>query len=183
MNKMKSSNLEAAFKLMSIFLICFSLICLNGCEALQKKFIRKHKGEQTHEENVVFEPQEYPSQEFTNDQLYQNHYLLWKSWKQELSENLDFDRSSLVTITNHKKQVDSSKEMLANLEAMKFLLMEVQQKGLEKVIQKAKIINDKILSGNLNASDLNVIKSDLETLERDVRKSYAYNKVKNFIKK
>jgi hypothetical protein len=179
----KIKNPKSALKVTVVLLISFSLLCLGGCEAMKKKFIRKHKGEEQQEPDVVFEPQEYPSQGFTNAQLYQNHYLLWKSWKQELSESLDFDRSGLLPNINHKKLMENSKEMISNLEAMKPLLVEEQQKGLEKIIQKAKIINDKISADNLNANNLYILKSDLETLESSVRKNYTYNKVKKFIKK
>ncbi len=170
-------------KFLAIALISFSLSCLSGCEALKKKFIRKHRGEEKEEVDVVFEPVEYPAQQYSNDELYQNHYLLWKSWKQELSESLDYDMGSLVPIANAKKQIANSKEMIANLEAMKALLPEEQQKGLEKLIQKAKITNDKIMAGNLNANGMNMLRGDLETLEKKVRDNYSYKKMKDFIKK
>ncbi|MDP2939379.1 MAG: hypothetical protein Q8O13_04770 [Candidatus Omnitrophota bacterium] len=175
MNKLKEF-FNPNFKLILIIFLSFSLISLAGCEALKKKFIRKHKGEQKEEVQVIFEPQEYPLQEFTNEELYQNHYLLWKSWKQELSE-------ALQEGINNKKRIESVKEMIAHLEAMKFLLLDNHQKQLELFIQSAKKINDKILAGRLNNSDFMVLRNNLETLEKNIRNNYSYKKVKDFIKK
>ncbi len=162
-------------KFLVIALVSFSFLSICGCEAFKKKFIRKHKEEEK-EEDVIFEPVEYPSQQYSNDELYQNHFLLWKSWKQELSD-------SLQAGVNFKKQVQNSREMLVNLEAMKLLLQEDRQKGLGVIIQNATKINDKIISGSLNSSDYYILKSNLETLEKNVREGYAYKKVKDFIKK
>ncbi len=176
MNKIKNFSFQKVSKLYTAILISFSLICLSGCEALKKKFIRKHRGEEKEVEVVVFEPQEYPLQEFTNGELYQNHYLLWKSWKQELSESLEEG-------VNHKKQRENAKEMLINLEAMKILLQNDRQKGLDLFMQNAKKINEKISAGSLNSSDFSSLKNDLETLEKKVRNGYSYKKIKDFIKK
>jgi hypothetical protein len=163
-------------KLIFIIFISVSLLSLGGCEALKKKFVRKHKGEQTEEPQVIFEPQEYPMQEFSNTELYENHYLLWKSWKGELSD-------SLQEGVSYKKQIENAKEMIANLEAMKLLLQEEHQKVLVLLIQDAKKINERILSRNLNNTDFIILRNNLETLEKRVRKDYSYKKVKDFIKK
>jgi hypothetical protein len=138
MNKITNFKLKSSARLMTIFLISFSLICISGCEALNKKFVRKHKGEQEKEPDVVFEPKEYPVQGLSNDQLYQNHYLLWRSWKQELSEGLNLDTSNLVINIGYKRLLGDSKEMIANLEAMKLLLQSEQQKGLDIFIPEGK---------------------------------------------
>lgn len=176
MNKIKKFKFVGGLKLFTVILTIFSLICLSGCETLKKKFIRKHKGEPEEEKGVVFEPQEYPSQQFSNIELYQNNYLLWKSWKQELSD-------SLQEGVNRKKQIENAKEMVVNLEAMKSLLQEDKQKALGLLIQNAQNINDKIADVNLNSTDLTRLKQDLETLEKNVRKDFSYKKVKDFIKK
>src|SRR5512137_2667458 len=108
---------EHLIRMIRLCIAVFLIGALLGCDAFVRKFTRKRKKDVSTEEELVIVPQEYKTPGLSKSERYQQYYLFWKSWQDELSE-------SLKSGTNRKKQISSAKEAIKNLELMQSLLQD-----------------------------------------------------------
>jgi chemotaxis protein histidine kinase CheA len=154
-----------------IAIICVVLPIMTGCEALVRKFTRKPKKDQLPKEELVLMPQEYVPPKLSKEELYQQYFLFWKSWQDELVNAL------IENNTNQKKQISCAQEALKNLTQMTALLSAAQQKKIAVYVSQldelaTSIQND--IYGNRMVSH----RQAAERLLRDILKDFSFEKIK-----
>ena len=107
-------------RLMRAIPACATILCvllfLCGCEAFARKFTRKQKKEDKPQEIMVLNPQAYPDAKADKEDEYRQYFMFWKSWHEELIDNLSDESPSM------RRQLDSVKEAINNLSEMQKLL-------------------------------------------------------------
>ncbi len=159
----------------TIFLVTSFLlvVTLVGCEAFVRKFTRKPKTENLPREEMILTPQEYKVPQVSNEDLYQQHFLFWKSWNDELIESLSSGGS-------HKKQLSCIREAIKNLANLKDLLGKEKQKKLEVYLTLLKTLEisiDKDIYGNNWAAN----RQAAEQIRRNIARDFPYNKAKKYL--
>ncbi len=152
---------------------CFLLSTLAGCESFVRKFTRKPKKTEQAVE-MVLAPEEYKGPDMTKEELYRQYFLFWQSWEGEL-ENALTHKASL------KKKVDCVQEALKNLVNMKEMLVPEMQKNLDVYVGKTIGLLASIRS-DIYGSENNLNLKDAERIKMDIHKSFAYPKIKNYLK-
>ena len=170
---MQNQNCISA-KLLSIIFICLFLISSSGCQTLKRKFTRKPKTEKENVEEVIYEPQQYPQQTLSNEDMYRNYYTFWRGWHQDLMEVLSEGQ-------NHKKQVECITEIINNLNKMKDLLLPEYQAGLKDNLQKLYPIKEEIVSRRSNSANFYLMKMELERVRSKITKDYTIKKIKPYL--
>ncbi len=120
---------------------------------------------------MVLAPVEYKAPVVSNEELYRQYLLYWKSWQDELIE-------SLLNNRNHKKQLDCIVEALKNLEQVNALLKEAQQKKLAVYVKQLNDLKDSVEKdpyfNNAAASRMTA-----ERIKRDILRDFSYSKIKD----
>ena len=170
-----SEKLLRAKNILCVCVLMCVIFDLLGCDAFVRKFTRKHKKDSFEETEMVLVPQEYNVPGATNDELYQQYFLFWKSWQDELIESLQGG-------TNHKKQLGSIKEAIKNMEQLKNLLNEEKQKSVQLYIEKLAMLHDAV-ANDLYGSNAFNNRTSAETIKRNILRDLSYRKIKDYIKK
>ena len=150
------------------FLILFSLVYFSGCETMQRKFTPKKKTPEHTASAIFFEEGAY-QKKFSNDYYYKTHYTLWRTWHDELLENLG---------GNDKKIQRSAQESIGNLQQMQQYLKPDKYEQLEAVINDLSEVIKK-LGDSGRTSLLGPIRTELERIRREVGNNFYYEKVKD----
>ena len=167
-------RIKNASRIWFVFFLCFSVMYLFGCESIARKFTRKSKAQKENTEEVIYQPQEYPAEKFSNEDMYRASYNFWKGWAQELTEELTEN-------ANHKRQVYCANEMIKNVEKMQELLKPEARIGLVGCVQKLMPIRDEIVNSRGMLNDYSGMKTRLESIKSKIGKEYAPEKMANFI--
>jgi hypothetical protein len=159
-----------------LLLACLFLILdLAGCEAMGRKFTRKHKATEEKTEEMVLEPQEYKGDERSKEEIYREYLLFWESWHDELIEALS------STSFNHKREVDALQEAIKNLMAIRDLLKPEKQKLLDTYISQLLAL-DAAVSQDLYNTNLANNRQKAERIKRVIFKDFAYQKIKDHLR-
>ena len=156
-----------------LILVLFGLYSCLGCEAFVRKFTRKKKKRRVIEE-VVFVPEEYPENPLTQEELYRQYFIFWKSWQEELI-------SYLRVNSNHKKQLSCVEEAIKNLNVLKQLLVQEKAEELEKIIAEMNSLKDSIardIYGTKTVQNRNRV----ESLYKKIFRYFSFAKVKGSLK-
>ena len=140
-----------------------------GCGSLTKKFIRQ-KPKPEHTAAVVYIEKGPYQKKFSNEYYYKMHYTLWKTWQDEILDNLG---------GNAKKLQRSGEEAYSNLDQMGRYLNPEKQEKLKGLADELKRIVDKLESSEFSRSDEGSVRSDLERVKRLVANDFYYEKVKS----
>lgn len=157
--------------LLLIFAFC---ILSSGCQTFARKFVRKPKAEEKKEEELVLIPEEYQVDNLSNEQLYCQYYLYWKSWQDELIDSLSSPGQ------NRKKQLDCLKEAVRNLTNLKGLLEPQKQKLLDNYINEMNILWEDIIKDRYENFIVNNFKK-AERLKRDIQQDFSFVKIKDYL--
>jgi len=149
-------------------LAVFLMLGLVGCETLPKKFIRKKK-EPLHKPAVVFLDEGASQKQFSNEYYYKTHYTLWKTWHDDILDNLD---------GNSKKLRRASDEAYSNLEQMSRYLKPEKQAELMPLVNELDGYRKKFDQGSLSKSSANAMRSEIEKTKRLIANDFYYDKVK-----
>ncbi len=145
----------------------------SGCSgAWRKKFIRRKKDED--KQGPVLQPYDY-KREFTNRQLYANHYVFWKNSESELIGSVK-EKSNLKRI---KSQANYS---LVEINKLADLLVDEKQELIMPYVEELEDIVDKVSRPNYVQSNSNYINSQLSRHYRAVARQFSYFHMKNFVK-
>jgi hypothetical protein len=172
---MKLQNRISVIKILVLYCGLWAVVSgLCACEGFARKFVRKPKPQDKKEEEIVLVPQEYKAEELNNEELYRQYFLYWKSWQDELIDNLS-ERG-----LNHKKQIDCLKEALGNLMKLRDLLEAEKQKLLDNYINEMNNLRADI------SKDLyeNFIVNNLmraRQLKRNIQRDFSFSKIKAHI--
>jgi hypothetical protein len=157
-------------KLFLVFLILGLIVNLLGCEAFTRKFTRKSKKDKAPEPMVLM-PEEYKGPNMTQEELYRQYFLFWKSWHDELVQ-------SLTDGKNHKKQIDCANEALKNLYQLRAMLNPERQPRLDNYIRQTQELKAAVAK-DLYGNDLAINRQRAERIRRNILKDFVYPKIKN----
>lgn len=149
-----------------------SIFALTGCEAIQKKFTRKPK--KPKKGAVRFQKEDY-TQGFPNDIRYNNHYLYWRHWEDELIAALKGD--------NEKKHIQCATQAYYELKQVKELLIEPKYSELDPYLKELEGIKSQVLDRNLSPGKRSTLMTQLESHRRRVEKHFYTKDVRDFIVK
>jgi len=154
--------------------LVFALVFgLTGCSGTwRKKFVRRKKDED--KQGPVLQPKDY-RKEFTNHQLYANHYAFWKNAELELI-------SSIKSSKSQKRIKVQSSYSLIEIEKLHELLIEEKQKELAPLIEQLREIVTDISKPHYIASHKNTIVRDLTRHYRAVSMRFSYYHMKKYIR-
>jgi hypothetical protein len=158
-------------KLIFICVLYFAVISLIGCDAFVRKFTRKSKKDNAPQEELVLAPQEYQGPNLTQEELYRQYFLYWKSWQDELI-------TSLSDGGTHKKQIDCAEEALKNLQDMRALLKPQMQEKLDKYIIQLNELKDSIIK-DVYGARIYGSSLDAQRIKRNILRDFSYNKIKD----
>ena len=159
-------------KIIYICMVWFLVFNLVGCDAFVRKFTRKPKRDKMPAEEMVLAPEEYKGPGLSNEELYRQYLLFWKSWMGELIEALS------PTGGNYKKQVKCCDEAIKNAEAMKKLLKPPGQKKIDKHLVDLNELKSYIVQDMYN-SNTSFNRNKTERIRRDMLRDLSFAKIKN----
>lgn len=173
MKKLRLHRLKAPITQIIILATCYWLLAtLAGCDAFVRKFTRKPKRAPVKEE-LLLAPEEYKARSLPSKDSYQQYFLFWKSWHNELIDSLTSDAS-------HKKRVYCISEAIKNLEDMKPLLKEGKQGELEIYISELKVLKSK-LQEDLYGSNISSNRLSAERIKRGILREFSFSKIKDYL--
>ena len=151
---------------------CLLMACflLSSCEPLRKKFTRKKKAEKEETEMIpVLEPIDYPKSSYSVPKEYKYHFSLLKVWQTDLL-------TALQENTSQKRQLYILDQMVAQLEEMKKLMVEEKQKGVSQIVTSLQSIRNDLAQPTPLRNTF-VIKKNIETISRQIRKDYNFETI------
>ena len=161
-------------KRLGLLLILTVLVLnLSGCETLKKKFTRKPKAGK--KVSPVLVPQDYKGI-YPNSVLYDNHFIYWRTWTEDLMNCLANESSS-------KRQVLAASRAVEDLERMQDLLKSPKKEALEPHIKVYERVLNKVRLGRPNEALADSLWHDLESQRRLIMREFEPKEVKAFILK
>ena len=136
------------------------LVTILGCDAFVRKFTRKPKNQENLEEQMILAPEEYNNLALNPSQEYQQYFLFWKSWQDELIVALQENRSQ-------KKKIDCLKEAIRSLENLVPLLGPEPRESLSRYIEEEKKLLNSI-AGTVYGSSGSMNITTAERLKRGI---------------
>jgi len=157
-------------------LLMFVLLGSSGCsyEVISRKFIRKKKQKDGAEIHHVT-----PFKKEPNSVIYQNCYLYWKSWEDELL--IYISQIGHTKVRNAMKLSECSSESLSNLRLMQSYLVKEKADELSVYVQQLEDINDLLEDSSLTNSQISRAKHDIEIHKRNVQRGFSYRNAKKWI--
>jgi hypothetical protein len=158
-----------------IIVLCAVFLTLNivGCEAFVRKFTRKPKKDKIVKEELVLLPQEYAAPQMTNEELFQQYFLFWRSWQDELIESLSSWHSM-----NHKKQVSCAKEAMENLRQVAALLQGEPRGKIEVFVDRSTQLYADVLR-DVYGSRAARNRQTAERIKRSIMKDFPFQRIKD----
>ncbi len=155
-------------KTLSVALLC-SLVTFAGCETVQRKFTPKRKTPVRPVASIYYQEGEY-QKKYSNDYYYKTHYTLWKTWHDELMDNLG---------DNSKKVGRAAQEAVGHLQQMQQYLKPEKNAQLQLLINDLGDLLKKLDEAGRGAGNVGPLRTELERIRRGVGRDFYYDKVKN----
>lgn len=156
-----------------IVLIFIFALNSSGCSGpWRRKFVRKKKTEVKQE--PVFHPEEY-KKEFTNQQLYANHFAFWRAAESEFISCLE-GRKSVNRVETYASYA------VMELDKLNDLLTEDKQKELKPFMEELKEIVARIKQPDYVNSHRHFLVSISGKHYRTVSRRFSYFSIKNYIR-
>lgn len=152
----------------AICLVLAAVVMATGCATVQKKFTRKKKEKRV--VNAIFIDDGPYQKQFSNEYYYKNHYTLWKSWHDELINQLG---------GNRKKVERCAQETYNHLSDLSNYLKPEKRAELKPIVEDLARIVNKIESGSYSDSDEGGMRTELEKIKRLIANDFYYNKIKD----
>ncbi|KPK97182.1 MAG: hypothetical protein AMJ95_10405 [Omnitrophica WOR_2 bacterium SM23_72] len=152
------------------YCLVFTLV---GCDAFVRKFTRKPKTQEFPEEEMILAPEEYEPIVLSPGERYQQDFLFWKVWQDELIVSLQEKRSQ-------KKQLDCVKQAIKNLENLRPLLKDELRQSLEHYIEQEMRLMDSI-EKDIYGGQTSTNMSSAERIKRNILRDFAYGKIKGHL--
>jgi len=170
---MKSIIQRSRTKILLLVTGCCLLVTLTGCETLARKFVRKPKPEDKKIEEVVFSPEEYKGEGVSNQDLYNQYFLYWRTWQDELIDSLE-------KTGNRKRQIDSLNEAIKNLENIKPLIKPESASKLESCISRLQLLRAAV-TRDIYSNNVTDNRREADRIKRDILKDFSFSKIKDSI--
>lgn len=142
-----------------------------GCAGLARKFRRENKRAAEQKESMVVVPEQYPLQSLDRSARYEQVFLFWKSWHEELI-------AALAGVPNRKKVREALAESVKNLEQMQVLLAPQQQESLGAVIAGLHALGS-AFDRDTYAQQLPAHRDRAQNLYLTVLRSFSFSDVKD----
>ncbi|MFH0826691.1 MAG: hypothetical protein V1923_02205 [Candidatus Omnitrophota bacterium] len=149
------------------------VLTLTGCDAFVRKFTRKPKTQEFPEGEMILAPVEYEPIAMSSRQRYQQDFLFWKTWQDELIVSLQEKRSQ-------KKQLDCIKQAIKNLESLRPLLKDELRESLERYIKQEEGLLDSI-EKDVYGGQTSANMFSAERIKRNILRDLAYGKIKGHL--
>ncbi len=157
-------------KWMSGLVILVLVLNIAGCASLQKKFTRKKK--ETRVPAAIYLQEGAYQKKYSNDYYYKTHFTLWKTWHEDLLNQLG---------GNRKKVARCAQEAMGQLNEINNYLIPEKQAQLKPQLDEMAKITRQLEGGDYADSQMGGIRVELEKIGRLVGNNYYYDKVKNEI--
>jgi len=150
---------------------CITITSIGCTGTIRKKFVRRKKDKKPDE--PILEPYDY-SKEFTNKQLYANHFAFWKAAENELIAAIkkDSGRRRRETYLTHT---------LTELRKLNALLVEEKQKEFELYVKDMEEIADKIAKPHYVISRRNYLLKQIGEHYRAVDREFSYRAMERYV--
>ncbi|MBP7216629.1 MAG: hypothetical protein KBA46_05020 [Candidatus Omnitrophica bacterium] len=158
-------------KVMFLVVSCLLLISLIGCEAFVRKFTRKSKQKDLEVEEMVLVPQEYQAPYKSADEQYQQYFVFWKSWHDELIQ-------TLVPNASHKRQLGCIDQALKNFLNLTLLVKGEKKEQLESYREALGDLRERIARDVYGANVANH-RQRAETIKRNILRDCSYSDVRS----
>ncbi len=166
--------MDKFLRLGAILFLTVAVMSTSGCEPLRKKFTRKKKIDATEAQaGAIYDPVDYPAVVKTSEEVYAQHYGLWKVWLGDLVANIESN-------ANDKKIQYTLGQMQEQLSAMRSLLnadLQGQVDGYSGEVEQLSA-EFKKPAGMRNKS---VVESQIRSLDRRVKNGLAVDKVRDHL--
>ncbi len=150
------------------FLSIIALLQFTGCETLQRKFTPKKKEVKHVARSIYFEEGAY-QKKFSNDYYYKTHFTLWRTWHDELLNNLG---------GNEKKTTRAAQDSLSNLQEMQQYLKPNKHAELQVIINDLDNVIKRMDQAS-RSTQVGSLRTELERIRRAVGNDFYYDKVKD----
>lgn len=142
-----------------------------GCESMQRKFVRKKKGEvEAPSPIITFE--DYNRAVAPID-LYRKHYLMFEYWNTELQRELE------GRVVNPKRVRLASEESLTELGALQRLLTEEAGAELAPVIEERRAVDRQLRDKGMNRYQGQIVKKTIDAHARLMNGRFFWREVKD----
>ena len=155
-------------------LVTGSLVTVLGCEALQKKFIRKSKKPVVRPTPIVTF-QDYTTAMTPLDR-YRKHFALFDYWNAQLLDELQ--QRNL----NPKRARQASGESLQELNAFQELLEDDTASQMAPLLKERAQLDQQIQQGVYAPSQLEIMRRRLERQSRQINRELFWRKVEDRLK-
>ncbi len=152
-----------------ILVIYFLIFNLIGCDAFVRKFTRKPKKSDEPVE-LVLAPEEYKGPGLSQEELYRQSFLFWKSWMDELIEALN-------PSGNYKRQLKCSDEAIKNAMDMRKMLNDEGKKKIDVYLKRLTELKDSV-AGDMYNTVTSFNRNDTERIKRDMLRDLVYPRIK-----
>lgn len=152
-------------------IVVIFVLNLSACATLKKKFVRPpKKGKKT---TPILVTQDYKGI-YSNEVLYNNHFVYWRGWTEELME-------SLFSGLSNKRQVQNATAAIDDMKRMQDLLNSPKKEALSPHIKVYERILAKLKLGQPNRVDAVRMRNELEKERRVIIREFETRKAKGFI--
>ena len=156
-------------RMLNVFLAVLLVTELTGCATVQRKFTRKKK-EPKHIAAAVYLEEGPYQKKYSNDYYYKTHFTLWKTWQDELLNQLG---------GNSKKVARCAQEAYGNLVEINRYLIPEKQAELKPYLDSMTKISQQLEDGTISQSEEGGVKVELEKIKRVVSNNFYFEKVKD----
>lgn len=166
--KLQIENFKFKIILLStVYCLLFTSI---GCESFVRKFTRKPKKDKEKKEEMVLVPVEYNTQKASKQDLYQQYYLFWVAWQDQLIDSLRYE-------TNRKRSIGCASSAVDNLEQMQKILQKEKQEELAVYIKQSKDLVA-VMENDPYRSKVDSYLAAANRLKTQIQKKFSFKKVK-----
>ena len=152
------------------------LVAAGGCEPLRKKFIRQKKQDKELSGTIpILEPIDYPEKIHSPAGDYRQRYAMLQVWHRELVNTLEGAAGS-------KQGLYDLDQIVAQLQEMQKLLTPQKSAGLSAVIAQFESLKEGVRQSGPFQNKTN-IKLNAESLGKQIREEYRFDKVKESLVK
>lgn len=162
------------FKIILLSTIYCLLFTSMGCDAFARKFTRKAKKDKEKKEEMVLVPVEYNAEKATKQDLYQQYFLFWKAWQEQLIDSLTYD-------TNRKRSIGCASEAAGSLEQMQKLLKNEKQEELSPYIKQLRDIVI-AMENDPYRSKADYYFAAASRLKTQIQREFSFKKIKDSLR-
>lgn len=153
------------------------LFSLSGCadlERLKDQLLIKRKKDTEEETKIT---RYVPVQTYDvhpSIELYTKRYIFWKNWHREVL--------AVLRDENQKKARVAIEQEVGNLRDMERMLVDEKGERLGEIVDEMSQIEEQIKKEKVTTGNEVRIRKKLESLGKEIKRDYSYNKMRGFIR-